>query len=76
MMKLMVFCMWPGICAFQTSVFTPAHGSVTNVTITSLDPAPEVIKSLLEKFKVRLNAILPYTCRYLCLCVLIYVYLY
>ena len=37
---------------FQTSVFTPAHGTVTSVRVTSLVPTPEVIKSLLDKFKV------------------------
>ena len=40
---------------FQTSVFTPAHGTVTSVRVTSLVPAPEVIKLLLDKFKVSLQ---------------------
>ena len=40
------------IVIFQTSVFTPAHGTVTSVRVTSLVPAPEVIKLLLDKFKV------------------------
>ncbi len=38
---------------FQTSVFTPAHGTVTSVRVTSLVPAPEVINLLLDKFKVQ-----------------------
>lgn len=33
-------------------MFTPAHGSVTNVWITSLVNPHEVINLLLDKFKV------------------------
>ncbi|KAH7934185.1 hypothetical protein HPB49_022596 [Dermacentor silvarum] len=36
----------------DTSVFTPAYGSVTSVWVTSLVNAPEVINQLLDKFKV------------------------
>ncbi|KAL1478484.1 hypothetical protein MTO96_016251 [Rhipicephalus appendiculatus] len=36
----------------ETSVFTPAYGSVTSVWVTSLVNAPEVINQLLDKFKV------------------------
>ncbi|XP_015917110.1 ras association domain-containing protein 2 [Parasteatoda tepidariorum] len=36
----------------ETSIFTPAHGSVTSVWVTSLVTAPEVINMLLDKFKV------------------------
>ena len=38
--------------SFQTSIFIPAHGSVTSVTISSIDTAPDVITRLLDKFKV------------------------
>ena len=37
---------------FQTSVFTLAYGSVSSVRVSSLDPTPEVIKQLLNKYKV------------------------
>ncbi|KAI0226795.1 Ras association domain-containing protein 2, partial [Lamellibrachia satsuma] len=36
----------------DTSIFIPAHGSVTSVTISSLDTAPDVIRRLLAKFRV------------------------
>nr|XP_002735045.1 PREDICTED: uncharacterized protein LOC100366511 [Saccoglossus kowalevskii] len=36
----------------ETAVFTPTHGSVTNVRVNSLMTAPEVIGSLLLKFAV------------------------
>ncbi|XP_041330389.1 ras association domain-containing protein 2 [Pyrgilauda ruficollis] len=36
----------------QTSVFTPAYGSVTNVRINSTMTTPQVLKLLLNKFKV------------------------
>lgn len=36
----------------QTSVFTPSDGTVTTVTISSLDATNRVIKALLQKFKV------------------------
>ncbi|XP_054168005.1 ras association domain-containing protein 2-like [Oppia nitens] len=36
----------------ETSHFTPAHGSITSVFISSLLNAPEVINMLLDKFKV------------------------
>ncbi|KAK2109638.1 Ras association domain-containing protein 2, partial [Saguinus oedipus] len=35
----------------QTSVFTPAYGSVTNVRINSTMTTPQVLKLLLNKFK-------------------------
>ncbi|XP_074648396.1 ras association domain-containing protein 2-like [Tubulanus polymorphus] len=37
---------------FQTSVFTPTYGSISSVRVTSANTVPEVIKTLLEKFKV------------------------
>ncbi|NXT71069.1 RASF2 protein, partial [Chaetops frenatus] len=37
----------------RTSVFTPAYGSVTNVRINSTMTTPQVLKLLLNKFKVR-----------------------
>uniref|UniRef100_A0A8C3DB09 Ras association domain family member 2 n=1 Tax=Corvus moneduloides TaxID=1196302 RepID=A0A8C3DB09_CORMO len=37
----------------KTSVFTPAYGSVTNVRINSTMTTPQVLKLLLNKFKVR-----------------------
>ncbi|XP_013386629.1 ras association domain-containing protein 2 isoform X2 [Lingula anatina] len=36
----------------KTSVFTPTHGTVTAVRVSSLLPVHDVIKLLLEKFKV------------------------
>ncbi|ELU08705.1 hypothetical protein CAPTEDRAFT_212368 [Capitella teleta] len=36
----------------ETSVFTPSDGTVTTVTISSLDATNRVIKALLQKFKV------------------------
>ncbi|XP_013930456.1 PREDICTED: ras association domain-containing protein 2 isoform X4 [Thamnophis sirtalis] len=36
----------------KTSVFTPAYGSVTNVRINSTMTTPQVLKLLLNKFKV------------------------
>lgn len=39
----------------ETSVFTPPHGSATNVWITSLVNGPEVINMLLDKFRVENN---------------------
>lgn len=39
----------------ETSVFTPPHGSASNVWITSLVNAPEVINMLLDKFRVENN---------------------
>ncbi|MEE6479158.1 hypothetical protein FKM82_012158 [Ascaphus truei] len=38
----------------KTSVFTPAYGSITNVRINSTMSTPQVLKLLLNKFKVRL----------------------
>ncbi|KAK2160801.1 hypothetical protein LSH36_127g17013 [Paralvinella palmiformis] len=35
----------------ETSIFTPAYGSITSVNVMSLDPVPVVIKQLLRKFK-------------------------
>lgn len=37
---------------FQTSIFTPAYGSVTHVWVTSLVNTTEVVNMLLDKFKV------------------------
>ncbi|NWT05552.1 RASF2 protein, partial [Mionectes macconnelli] len=37
----------------KTSVFTPAYGSVTNVRINSTMTTPQVLKLLLNKFKVQ-----------------------
>ena len=36
----------------QTSVFVPWHGSVTAVTVTSVDNCSQTIRLLLDKFKV------------------------
>lgn len=36
----------------QTAVFTPAYGSVTNVRINSCMTTPQVLKVLLNKFKI------------------------
>ncbi|XP_067168469.1 ras association domain-containing protein 2 isoform X2 [Apteryx mantelli] len=40
----------------KTSVFTPAYGSVTNVRINSTMTAPQVLKLLLNKFKIENSA--------------------
>ncbi|KFO65100.1 Ras association domain-containing protein 2, partial [Corvus brachyrhynchos] len=45
-----------GVCAPQTSVFTPAYGSVTNVRINSTMTTPQVLKLLLNKFKIENSA--------------------
>ena len=37
---------------FQTSVFTPVLGSCTSVTVNNKMTVQEVIKTLLDKFKV------------------------
>ena len=39
---------------FQTSMFVPPYGTVTNVTVSSFDAVPQVIRLLLDKFKVKL----------------------
>lgn len=39
-------------CFFQTAVFTPAFGSVTNVRINSCMTTPQVLRVLLNKFKI------------------------
>ncbi|XP_005058046.1 PREDICTED: ras association domain-containing protein 2 [Ficedula albicollis] len=44
------------VCAPQTSVFTPAYGSVTNVRINSAMTTPQVLKLLLNKFKIENSA--------------------
>ncbi|NWI07350.1 RASF2 protein, partial [Tichodroma muraria] len=44
------------VCAPQTSVFTPAYGSVTNVRINSTMTTPQVLKLLLNKFKIENSA--------------------
>ncbi|NWU87105.1 RASF2 protein, partial [Onychorhynchus coronatus] len=44
------------LCAPQTSVFTPAYGSVTNVRINSTMTTPQVLKLLLNKFKIENSA--------------------
>lgn len=36
----------------QTAVFTPAYGSVTNVRINSCMRTPQVLRVLLNKFKI------------------------
>lgn len=36
----------------QTAVFTPAYGSVTNVRINSCMTTPQVLRVLLNKFKI------------------------
>uniref|UniRef100_A0A8C0VUP1 Ras-associating domain-containing protein n=1 Tax=Castor canadensis TaxID=51338 RepID=A0A8C0VUP1_CASCN len=41
---------------WQTSVFTPAYGSVTNVRINSTMTTPQVLKLLLNKFKIENSA--------------------
>lgn len=41
----------------ETSVFKPYHGSVTSVTVTSVHSTDQVIKLLLDKFKVENNPI-------------------
>lgn len=46
---------WPHILLFflsQTAVFTPAYGSVTNVRINSCMTTPQVLRVLLNKFKI------------------------
>ncbi|XP_073415598.1 ras association domain-containing protein 2 [Dendrobates tinctorius] len=40
----------------KTSVFTPAYGSVTNVRINSTMSTPQVLKLLLNKFKIENSA--------------------
>ncbi|XP_006009710.1 ras association domain-containing protein 2 [Latimeria chalumnae] len=40
----------------KTSVFTPAYGSVTNVRINSTMTSPQVLKLLLNKFKIENSA--------------------
>lgn len=40
----------------ETSIFTPSHGIMTSVWVTSLVTPPEVINMLLEKFKVQNRA--------------------
>nr|XP_031362607.1 ras association domain-containing protein 2 [Lonchura striata domestica] len=40
----------------RTSVFTPAYGSVTNVRINSTMTTPQVLKLLLNKFKIENSA--------------------
>ncbi|XP_062366559.1 ras association domain-containing protein 2 isoform X4 [Cinclus cinclus] len=40
----------------KTSVFTPAYGSVTNVRINSAMTTPQVLKLLLNKFKIENSA--------------------
>jgi Ras association domain-containing protein 2/4 len=36
----------------ETSIFVPSYGCVTSVTVTTLDCCPQVIRLLLDKFKV------------------------
>ena len=38
--------------SLQTSVFTPAHGTVTTVRVETINTTQEVIQLLLDKFKV------------------------
>lgn len=45
----MIFCFLP---VSQTAVFTPAYGSVTNVRINSWMTTPQVLRVLLNKFKI------------------------
>lgn len=40
----------------QTAVFTPAYGSVTNVRINSCMTTPQVLRVLLNKFKIENSA--------------------
>ncbi|XP_069799272.1 ras association domain-containing protein 2 [Dendropsophus ebraccatus] len=40
----------------KTSVFTPAYGSVTNVRVNSTMSTPQVLKLLLNKFKIENSA--------------------
>ncbi|KAM4747937.1 ras association domain-containing protein 2 isoform 2-T2 [Rhinophrynus dorsalis] len=40
----------------KTSVFTPAYGSITNVRINSTMSTPQVLKLLLNKFKIENSA--------------------
>lgn len=47
--------LWPRLerpLPAQTSVFTPAYGSVTNVRVNSTMTAPQVLALLLNKFRV------------------------
>ena len=43
--------LWVRLFCWQTSVFTPAYGSITNVRINSTMTTPQVLKLLLNKFK-------------------------
>jgi Ras association domain-containing protein 2/4 len=36
----------------ETSMFVPAYGSVSSVTVSSKDTSPQVVRQLLDKFKV------------------------
>lgn len=42
--------------SYETCVFTPSLGSSTSVTVDSTNTTPEVIKALLDKFKVENKA--------------------
>lgn len=46
---------YQAVCVFQTRVFTPVLGSCTSVTVDSKCTTYGVIKTLLEKFKVRMS---------------------
>lgn len=43
------------VCSTQTSVFTPAYGSVTNVRVNSTMTTQQVLTLLLNKFRVRVT---------------------
>lgn len=40
----------------KTAVFTPTYGSVTNVRINSLMTTPQVLRVLLNKFKIETSS--------------------
>lgn len=46
------FNVYMSCCSPQTAVFTPAYGSVTNVRINSCMTTPQVLRVLLNKFKI------------------------
>lgn len=45
----------PFVSCHQTSVFTPAYGSVTNVRVNSSMTTGQVLNLLLHKFRVSIN---------------------
>ena len=53
----------------QTSVFVPWHGSLTVVTVTSVDNCLQTIRLLLDKFKVVVKTLL-FLCVVICITVI------